>query len=151
MAPQLSSRIEELARLGENPEVFRALSNELRRLLLGLIYTDGPMYQSDIARHVEVKSNLLAYHLEILRKANLVERKYAERSGQNFSLYSITEQGKKFLELIGAKAKLESMKKKSGAPVMLEGHERRIGKNEKDLKWWNRTAKDIKNGKRQHL
>lgn len=118
MAPQLSSRIEELARLGENPEVFRALSNELRRLLLGLIYTDGPMYPSDIARHVEVKSNLLAYHLEILRKANLVERKYAERSGQNFSLYSITEQGKRFLELIGAKAKLESMKKKSGAPIV---------------------------------
>lgn len=33
----------------------------------------------------------------------------------------------------------------------IAGHERQIGKNEKDLEWWNRTAEDIKNGKRQHL
>jgi len=113
MTPQLSSRIEELARLGEKPEVFHALSNELRRVVLGLLYAEGPMYQSDIAKHVEIKPNLLAYHLEILRKADLVERKYVERSGQNFSLYSIKEGGKKFLELIGAKANLDSLKKSS--------------------------------------
>jgi predicted transcriptional regulator len=117
MAPQLSSRIEELARLGENPEVFHALSNGLRRVVLGLLYTEGAMYQSDIAKHVKVKPNLLAYHLEILRKANLVERKYGERSGQNFSLYTIKEDGRKFLELIGAKAKLDSMKKPNAQPL----------------------------------
>jgi predicted transcriptional regulator len=111
MASHLSSRMEELARLGDNPEVFHALSNELRRVLLGLLYADGPMYQSDIAKHVKIKASLLAYHLEILRKANLIERKYGERSGQNFSLYSIKDEGKKFLEAIGAKTKLDSLKK----------------------------------------
>jgi DNA-binding MarR family transcriptional regulator len=115
MTSQLSSRAEELAKLGKDPKVFRALSNELRRVLLGLIYTDGPMYQSDIAKQVEIEPNLLSYHLKILLAANLINRKYSERSGQNFSLYSATEEGKKFLELIGSKPKLDEFRK-SNAP-----------------------------------
>jgi predicted transcriptional regulator len=65
----------------------KALSNEFRRLILGLLYTDGSMYQSDILKHINIKSNLLAYHLNILATANMVEREYSERRGQNFSLY----------------------------------------------------------------
>jgi predicted transcriptional regulator len=91
----------------------KALSNEFRRLILGLLYTDGPMYQSDILKHVDIRSNLLAYHLDILTTANMVEREYSERRGQNFSLYSIKEGGEKFLELIGAKSRLDAIKKEN--------------------------------------
>jgi len=88
----------------------KAVSNGFRRLVLGLLYTaNGPMYQSDIADHVEIKPNLLAYHLEILVSANMVEKKYSERQGQKFSSYSIKEEGSKFLEQIGAKSRLDAI------------------------------------------
>ena len=89
----------------------KAVSNGFRRLVLGLLYTDGPMYQLDILKHVEIKSNLLAYHLEILVSANMVEQRYTEREGQKFSRYSIKEEGRKFLEQIGAITRLDAIKK----------------------------------------
>jgi DNA-binding HxlR family transcriptional regulator len=93
-----------------------ALSSEFRRLLIGLIYTDGPIYPSKILRHVGVESNKLAYHLNILCDANLVGREY-ERHGKHVTRYSIKEDGIRFLESIGALDKLKGLSKQKLAPT----------------------------------
>jgi DNA-binding MarR family transcriptional regulator len=93
-----------------------ALSSELRRLILGLIYTDGPIYQSDILKHVGVASNKLAYHLNILRAAGLINREYG-RNGRNVSTYSIKEDGTRFLKNIGALDELKSLTKQEFRPT----------------------------------
>lgn len=90
----------------DNDLKLRAVSSEFRRLLLSLIYTDGPIYHSDILKHIEVTSNVLAYHLNILDEADLVERTF-DRHGRTSMKYSITEDGEKFLEFIGAKEGLK--------------------------------------------
>jgi hypothetical protein len=95
----------------------KAVSNGFRRLVLGLLYTDGPMYQSDILKHVDIKSNLLAYHLAILASADMVEQRYSEREGQKFSLYSIKEEGRKFLKQIGARTRLDAIKNDDGSSL----------------------------------
>jgi hypothetical protein len=93
-----------------------ALSSGFRRVLLGLIYTDGPLYQSDILKHVSVESNKLAYHLNILRAAGLIDREYG-RNGRNVSKYLIKEHGTKFLENIGATDKLGSLNEQKFKPA----------------------------------
>ena len=92
-----------------------ALSSEFRRVLLGLIYTEGPIYQSDILKHVSVESNKLAYHLNILRAAGLIDREYG-RNGRNVSRYLIKEEGTRFLENIGATDKLGSLNEQKFKP-----------------------------------
>ncbi len=108
MSEQASKAMEEVSMQAKK---MKAVSNGFRRLVLGLLYTsNGPMHPSDILEHVEINSNLLAYHLGILVSANMVEQRYSEREGQKFSLYSIKEEGRKFLEQIGAKTRLDSMR-----------------------------------------
>jgi DNA-binding MarR family transcriptional regulator len=79
-------------------------------------YHDGPIYQSDILKHVSVESNKLAYHLNILRAAGLIDREYG-RDGRNVSRYSIKEDGTKFLENIGAMDKLGSLNEQKFKPA----------------------------------
>jgi DNA-binding HxlR family transcriptional regulator len=98
-----------------------ALSNEFRRILLGLIYTDGPIYPSGIVRHIGVESNKLAYHLNILYNANLIGREY-ERHGKHFTRYSIKEDGIRFLESIGALDKLKELTKQKFTPTNQPRH-----------------------------
>ena len=86
----------------------KALTSDIRRTLLGLIFSNGPMYQSEILKHIQIDSNLLAYHLKILYTANLINRNY-ERHGKNFSKYWIKEDGEKFLDFIGAKEELKKL------------------------------------------
>lgn len=85
----------------------KALSSEFRRSLLGLIYAYGRMHPSDISKHVNIDSSHLAYHLELLVKASLINRVYAPREGAKFSQYSVTGDGKKFLDFIGVSGKLK--------------------------------------------
>lgn len=89
-----------------NDEKSIAVSNSFRRLVLGLLYTDGPMSESDILKHVEIEQDLLAYHLETLVSANMVEQKP--------SLYSLTNDGINFLKLVGADKRLDSIKNSGG-------------------------------------
>ena len=86
----------------------KAFSNEIRRLLLGLIFANGPIYQSEIMKHIQMDSNRLAYHLNILYKANLIDRGYG-RNGKNYSKYWIKKDGEKFLDFIGAKEDLKKI------------------------------------------
>jgi DNA-binding HxlR family transcriptional regulator len=108
-----------------------ALSSRFRRLLLGLIYTDGPLYQSDILKHVGIESNKLAYHLNILYTAGLVDRDY-ERNGKNISKYSIKEDGVKFLSNIGAIDELKGLAK-SGFQSAI--HSRSVNRNRSETRY----------------
>jgi predicted transcriptional regulator len=85
-----------------------AMSSEIRRLLLGLIFTNGPMYHSEILKHIQIASNMLAYHLNILCNANLIDRNY-ERHGNRYSKYWIKKDGEKFLDFIGVKEELKKI------------------------------------------
>jgi|SRR5690606_16987947 len=99
----------------QRPDVdlkLKALSNRFRRFLLGLVYANGKMHPSDIAKHVRADSNFIAYHLNILIEANLLRKSY-ERHGNQLSEYMVTEDGKKFLDFIGATEKLEEITKKA--------------------------------------
>ncbi|WP_337863343.1 winged helix-turn-helix domain-containing protein [Nitrososphaera sp.] len=86
----------------------KALSNRFRRFLLGLVYANEKMHPSDIAKHVQADSNFVAYHLNILTEANLLKKSY-ERHGNRLSEYMVTEDGRKFLDFIGASEKLKEM------------------------------------------
>jgi DNA-binding HxlR family transcriptional regulator len=86
----------------------KALTTDIRRTLLGLIFSNGPMYQSEILKHIKIDSNKLAYHLNMLYRANLIDRSY-KRHGRNFSKYWIKEDGEKFLDFIGAKKELKKL------------------------------------------
>jgi DNA-binding transcriptional ArsR family regulator len=86
----------------------KALSNRFRRFLLGLVYANEKMHPSDIAKHVQADSNFVAYHLNILTEANLLKKSY-ERQGNHLSEYMVTEDGRKFLDFIGASEKLKEM------------------------------------------
>ena len=87
----------------------KAVSHEIRRLLLGLMFTNGgPIYHSEILKHIQISSNKLTYHLNILYNANLIDRSY-ERHGSRYSKYSITKDGEKFLDFIGARDELKKI------------------------------------------
>jgi predicted transcriptional regulator len=108
----------------QRPDVdlkLKALSNRFRRFLLGLVYANGKMHPSDIAKHVQTDSNFIAYHLNILIEANLLEKSY-ERHGNQLSEYMVTEDGKKFLDFIGATEKLKEI---SAAEGNIPGEETR--------------------------
>ena len=91
---------------------FKALTNEFRRFLVGLLYASGPMYQSDILKNVKVDSNLLAYHLNILVAAGLVRNEFVSREGRKFSRYYVTDEGVRFLDFLGVKDQLEILRYK---------------------------------------
>lgn len=98
---------------GDNLDLkLKALSSSFRRNILGLVYVYGEIYQSDIMKHVEVDSNLLSYHLNLLCDADLIGRNYS-RDGKNLSRYYVKEDGEKFLEFIGAKNKLKKITNKN--------------------------------------
>jgi predicted transcriptional regulator len=86
----------------------KAFSNEIRRLLLGLIFTNGPIYHSEIMKHIQMDSNRLAYHLNMLYAADLIDRSYG-RDGKKYSKYWLKKDGEKFLEFIGAKEELKKI------------------------------------------
>jgi hypothetical protein len=53
-------------------------------------------------------SNRLAYHLNMLYKAHLINRSYG-RNGKKYSKYWIKKDGEKFLDFIGAKEELKKI------------------------------------------
>jgi len=87
-----------------------AISNRTRRIILGILYVYGPLFNRDLKKYTGLSSNKLAYHMKILKRAGYVSNTYlSERSGKTFSKYSITEEGIRFLEYIGAKSKLDEI------------------------------------------
>ena len=63
---------------------FKALSDPVRRKILQLL-KNGPMSAGDIANHFNMTKATISYHLNILKKADLIE----EEHEKNFIYYSL--------------------------------------------------------------
>jgi len=86
----------------------KALAHEDRLLIALCLRERGPMHFEDIAELLaekrgkpSVSRSLLAYHLDVLEQAGLVERVYERpRRGRRFSRYSLTERGRRLVEAL---------------------------------------------------
>lgn len=88
----------------------KALSSEIRRGIISLLFVKGPLYNAAIAKEIGIKPSHLAYHLGMLEEAGYVKKTLKEeRDGKQFALYAITDAGEDFLDFIGAKPKLEQL------------------------------------------
>lgn len=65
-------------------ETFKALSDPVRREILNLL-KDGEWSAGDIAKQFDLAQASVSYHLNILKKANLIE----ENKVKNFIYYEI--------------------------------------------------------------
>ena len=54
------------------PDVFKALSDAVRREILTLLKQQGKMPAGEIAAEFELSNATISYHLSMLRKADLV-------------------------------------------------------------------------------
>lgn len=54
------------------PDVFKALSDPVRREILTLLKQQGKMSAGEIAAEFELSNATISYHLSMLRKADLV-------------------------------------------------------------------------------
>lgn len=86
--------------VGQNIEELKALSHETRQtVLLLLSQLDAPTFKG-LSKHVESSSSVLSYHLNVLREAQLIQKKFTERKEQTYTKYKITEKGKHYLDLL---------------------------------------------------
>ena len=79
----------------------KAISDETRRVILGLLEADGPQFQIELAKKLKISASLATYHLNLLVRASLVKREYTERRTGGFSKYTITQEGSNFLDSLG--------------------------------------------------
>ena len=63
---------------------FKALSDPVRRKILQLL-KNGPMSAGDIANHFNMTKATISYHLNMLKKADLIDEKHEK----NFIYYSL--------------------------------------------------------------
>ncbi|MEM2123401.1 MAG: helix-turn-helix domain-containing protein [Candidatus Bathyarchaeia archaeon] len=78
---------------------YGALDNENRLRAFLAIYENPGISFNEIARRVGVKRELLAYHLSVLKAADLVAMNL-DRRGKAISNYQPTEEGKALMEAI---------------------------------------------------
>lgn len=87
----------------------RAVNDDTRRVILGLLKLKGPLFQRDLAKALNLTSSLIAYHLNILLDSGLVQKKYIrERKKKAFSQYAITGAGTDLLVALGLSSALTS-------------------------------------------
>jgi len=72
---------------------YTALDNPIRLKAYLLIRESGDIPFHTMAKRLGVESGLLAYHLGVLKVADLVEMRY-ERSGREVSKYRLSERGR---------------------------------------------------------
>lgn len=89
----------------------KALADEIRRDIIAVLYTRGPLFNNQLADAVHIKPSHLAYHLNLLLEADYVKKEFTkDRVGKSFAMYSVTDAGVRFLEFIGAKKKLDELR-----------------------------------------
>lgn len=54
------------------PNIFKALSDPIRRDILILLKTKGQLSAGDIASEFELSNSTMSYHLSLLKKADLI-------------------------------------------------------------------------------
>ncbi|MGC8832131.1 MAG: transcriptional regulator [Thermoproteota archaeon] len=78
---------------------YGALDNELRLKAFLIVGKNPGISFNELARKLKVEKGLLAYHLGVLKSANLLSMN-PQREGKKFSHYSMTEEGREFLEKV---------------------------------------------------
>ncbi|MEM3693693.1 MAG: helix-turn-helix domain-containing protein [Candidatus Bathyarchaeia archaeon] len=78
---------------------YGALDNEYRLKAFLTIGENEGISFNDLARKLGIERGLCAYHLGILKAANLVALDL-ERRGRSSSHYRLTDEGRKFLEYL---------------------------------------------------
>lgn len=78
---------------------YGALDNELRLKAFLTVGKNPGISFNELARKLKVEKGLLAYHLGVLKSANLLSMSL-QREGKKFSHYRITEEGRKLLEKV---------------------------------------------------
>lgn len=78
---------------------YRALDNELRLKAFLTVGENPGISFNELARKLKVEKGLLAYHLGVLKSANLLSMN-PRREGKKLSHYRITEEGERFLEKV---------------------------------------------------
>ena len=70
------------------PNVFKALSDPIRRDILMLLKKRGEMSAGDIASEFDLSNATISYHLSLLKKADLIfENKLAQNVLQPLSVF----------------------------------------------------------------
>jgi len=105
--------------LEENPgnvkqisEKLKAVGNDTRLALMGLIYIREEMPFSDLEKETGLASNKLSYHIKILKKANFIKR---YKDG-----YIVTIEGERFLRDLGYIDVIEKIQEKEENPEEFE-------------------------------
>lgn len=89
----LAGRVPDAAHLEEKSRIYHALSDPLRLTILYLI-KDQPLCVCVINRFTRLSGSKLSYHLNSLKESSLIEGEYHG----NWIIYSLTEQGRQYLE-----------------------------------------------------
>lgn len=79
------------------------IGNKIRLAILYLLSENkDKMSFNDIARHLGVENNKLAYHIALLKKGQFVENemRFNDKEGKSFSFYGLSDKGKKTIGLI---------------------------------------------------
>jgi len=90
----------------------RALGNDTRLALLGLIYVREEASFSQIKRETRMESNKLAYHMRILKDAGLIK---FYKNG-----YLVTNDGEKLMKNLGYLKTVKSVKEKCDIDIELK-------------------------------
>ena len=78
-----------------------AINNKTRLALMGLLYIRNDRIFSELSKEVDMDSNKIAYHLNILIESDLVKRSKGK--------YKLTGVGKRFLKEIGFAQNIEKI------------------------------------------
>ncbi|RLE67600.1 MAG: hypothetical protein DRJ34_04505 [Thermoprotei archaeon] len=78
---------------------YGALDNKYRLKAILLIYRNPGISFNELARKIGIQRGLLAYHLGVLKAANLININ-PQREGRKLSHYYLTEEGEKLLRQI---------------------------------------------------
>lgn len=81
---------------------YGALDNELRLKAFLTVAENPGVSFNELARKLKVEKGLLAYHLGVLKSANLLSMN-PQREGRKTSHYMLTEEGEKILKKVSPK------------------------------------------------
>jgi len=88
---------------------YRALDHDLRLKAYVAINEQPRLSFNELSRKLKIARGLMAYHLGVLKAANLINVNYVRRSKET-SEYELTKEGKKTLKELSYKTKSRKAK-----------------------------------------
>jgi len=81
----------------EKLRIYRALDHDLRVKAYVAINEQPSLSFNELSRKLKITRGLLAYHLSVLKAANLINMNYVMENNKETSEYELTKEGKKVL------------------------------------------------------